>query len=53
MKTDNDIVDVVGGYTQRDDKLTFRLRNGELITVQDYILQVIAEQIKKHLETKE
>ena len=50
---DTDIVDVVGGYADRNNNLLFRLRNGELVTVEEYISQKVAEQIKQHFGVEE
>ena len=50
---DTDIVDVVAGYSDRNNNLLFRLRNGELVTVEEYISQKVAEQIKQHFGVEE
>lgn len=50
---DTDIIDIVACHPEYDDKLVFRLRNGEFITVEDYISQQVAEQLKQHFGVKQ
>ena len=50
---DTDILDIVPCHPEYNDKLLFRLRNGELVTVEDYISQKITEQIKEHVGVEE
>ena len=48
-----DILDIVACHPEYKDNLLFRLRNGELVTVEDYISQKVTEQIKKHFGDEE